>query len=369
MVRAGSIVEAIQQQIESGVLPVGHYVPSERALADDLGASRSAVRNALAELERLGWIDKQPNCRPRIKGSGRRNVHGSTPRADQIAVWMFPDFQDMGGLMLLQGIRGGLGAAGYDVLVGGSPSGSNDALAKAEHDFIRSLSESTNVAGAIVWNTGNPLFLEAYSRISDQVPFVFVDREPPETVQADVVAANHRRGARTAMRHLLDLGHRRIAMFTTSESASSITDRAEGYRDMLWEAGIEFRPEYLISMSTSKDVDIKAQVHKAMVALFSLPEPPTAIFAVNDGIAFNIQQIAGAMGLEVPRDFSLVGFDWLMRWHPSGGDLTTVSQPFEEIGRAAAECLLRRIRTGLDSYPRQVLLQTSLVVKSSTRKV
>jgi LacI family transcriptional regulator len=198
------------------------------------------------------------------------------------------------------------------------------------------------------------------------VPVVFIDREPPEPLRADVVSANNRRAARTAVKHLIDLGHRKIAMIVNSERVSSVEERIDGYLSVLRESKIAPRDEYVIRLDLASGPIQKTDAHDLVARIVGMPDPPTAIFAVNDQIAMYLMDGLTRKGVRVPEDLSIVGFDWLLRWLPNGGDLTTINQPFEAIGRAAAERLLERIRSKSGEPAREILLDAPLVARAST---
>jgi DNA-binding LacI/PurR family transcriptional regulator len=282
-------------------------------------------------------------------------------------VWIHPSLQELGAAMMLQGIRTAIGAHGFQLLVGCTPSLELETVHRSEAQFLRSLVNNRVIAGVIVWDTGSPVFAATYEALGQAgIPVVFIDREPTAAVGADVVATNNRRAARAAVQHLIDLGHRHIAMVINDDPASSVQDRVEGYCAALREAEIPFRSEDLIRLPAPAGQPVSLAHEAAITSLLRGQEPPTAMFCVNDQIALYVQQVAQRARIRVPEDLSLVGFDWLMRWLPSGGDLTTVAQPFEEIGRVAAERLLHRIESDASSIPRQILLDAQLIVRSTT---
>lgn len=338
-------------------------MPSERQLAQELGVSRFAVQAALRDLETQGWIERSPNCRPTISDLVGLDEPNARPKANTIAIWMIPDLQDLGGLMLLQGIRSALGQRGFHTLIGGTPTGTDAEVARAEAEFLRGAVENPVVAGVILWDTLgeelSPLLARAKSQ---RVPVLFVDRMP-SGVREDFVACNHRQGAIQAVRHLVELGHRRIAFVTNGECASSIQDRFDGFRSAILDAGLLWRPEYVVTAETLTDPD---NARRALTQLRALAEPPTALFAINDSLALRLDAAARQLGWHVPQELSIVGFDGLLRWMPSGGELTTVLQPFEEIGRTAATCLLERIRSEPSTCSRHILLEPRLVPNRST---
>jgi len=168
-------------------------------------------------------------------------------------------------------------------------------------------------------------------------------------------------GGRTATQHLINLGHRRIAIISGRQLPSPFTperDRYRGYLEALESAGLTPEPGFV----THGYFTVEGGAD-AMTSLLALPEPPTAVFAISDEMAFGALRALRRHGLQAGRDVSIVGFDG----HDMADllDLTTVVQPVEELGAQAARALLDRV---LDpsSEPRQVQLATKLVVRGSS---
>jgi DNA-binding LacI/PurR family transcriptional regulator len=361
-----SIEHEIRKMIYDRDLEIGNRLPSERWLSAEFGVSRLTIQTALRKLELQGLVRREPNRRPIVSVDKSTLGRMNGPLADQIAIWMLPDSQDIGGVMMIQGIQAEFGSENFRLLIGCPPSSRTEEVQEAELKFLNSLAHSPNVAGAIVWHNETPGCEEAYRRLlNGNVPLVFIDREPSEPMAADVVCTDHLRAAKSAVRHLIDLGHRRIAMVVASDRGSSVRDRIDGYRLALLGAGIEPNPSWLHSFCRDQGVDNSTRAQRTLTQVLTGNDRPTAIFAVNDGVALQLQDAARLMHLRIPEHFSLMGFDWLMRMLPSGGDITTVSQPFDLIGRVAAQRLLSRIANPSDP-PRHVMFNAPLVIKHST---
>ena len=166
----------------------------------------------------------------------------------------------------------------------------------------------------------------------------------------------------TAVRHLVEIGHRRIAMIRTEDTDgtrwSSDVERVRGYRDALDQAGVRFRDDYLVS----RPFGTRAGVEGAE-ALLALPEPPTAVFAYSDEIAFGVLQHLHQRGLSAPRDLSVVGVDD----HPLSGlfGLTTVSQSVDIQAHRVGAVIIGLLRDG--HHGRQsVVYEPTLVRRTST---
>ena len=174
------------------------------------------------------------------------------------------------------------------------------------------------------------------------------------------VSAAHTSGADQAMRHLLELGHRRIAQITGPRGWVATEDRRRGYQAALAAAGI--LPDSALEVDSIPEIE---PGRAAAESLLDLREPPTAIFAFNDNIAIGAVQAARARGLSVPRDLSIVGFDDIEHTTIVTPQLTTVRQPLAEMGRMAVSILVRLLEKQRSETLR-VELATRLVVREST---
>lgn len=194
------------------------------------------------------------------------------------------------------------------------------------------------------------------------------------------VGADNRIGAYQAVQHLISLGHQRIAHIKGPASYQCSQERYQGYCQALTEAGLHPDPTLVVQ----GDFEVPSG-HAAAHILFSRSERPTAIFSANDHMAWGVLEVAEDMRLRVPEDVALVGFDDMATSAHKRPPLTTVSQPFHQMGLRAAELLLgllespRRIPLypGTPSYlrssflpsastgPMRILLETNLVVRES----
>ncbi len=366
--KQSSVVKEIRNRILIGELPHGGRLPSERALAEEFGASRTAVQAALKELESIGIVSRQANCRPVVVAQPHRQIVDRRSAADQIAIWMLPETQDLGGAMMLSGMRSAFSQENYSLLISSPSAYDTNSMRRGESQFFSAVKENPRVAGVITWDTGNPECRALYEELEKlEMPLVFVDRMPDFPIRADLVAANNRKASRHAIRYLIDLGHRSIAMVVGNDRASSVADRIDGYRLALRDHDIDLPFQSPIHLNTH-DKEVEASADKVVEQLVSGSQPATAVFAVNDRVAFYLMEAAKRKGISIPGQFSLIGFDWLARWIPSGGDLTTLAQPFEEIGRAAAQRVLDRILQP-KATPRDILFDAELVVKNSTARL
>ena len=190
--------------------------------------------------------------------------------------------------------------------------------------------------------------------------FVVVDPRKRIDERVPTVSAAHSSGADQATRHLLDLGHRRIAAITGPRGWMATEERQRGYHAALAAAGVLPDPQLVVA----SNFDIEGG-RRAAAALLELDDPPTAIFAFNDPLAIGAMQAAQARDLRVPADLSIVGFDDTAEAELVTPALTTVRQPLAEMGRMAVSLLTRL----LENRPFEALhveLATQLIVRGST---
>ncbi|MEU6711242.1 LacI family DNA-binding transcriptional regulator [Nonomuraea sp. NPDC046802] len=188
------------------------------------------------------------------------------------------------------------------------------------------------------------------------IPFVTVDprRKPPR--ELPVVVSANLAGARAATDHLIGLGHERIAIVTGRPGVPCAAERLTGYRQAMASAGLRVDPRWEVCGYFQKDSALRATQ-----ALFAaLPNPPTAVFACSDAMAVGVYQALAERGRRVPDDVSVVGYDDSWAAAHLTPVLTTVRQPWPELGAAALAALL------VDEPPARTELPTTLVVRSST---
>jgi LacI family transcriptional regulator len=157
------------------------------------------------------------------------------------------------------------------------------------------------------------------------------------------------RGAFEATRYLLDRGHRRIAHLRGDQRYASAQARAAGYRRALTAAGLAADPELI-----QGDEWTPLAVDPIVSRLLGLPEPPTAIFAANDSLAFRAIEVLRAAGRRVPDDVAVVGFDDIPLAREMVPPLTTVRIPLADLGRRAARRLLDILGQDADSTAESV---------------
>ena len=188
------------------------------------------------------------------------------------------------------------------------------------------------------------------------MPFAVVaggDEEPGPFFRADDVA-----GVRQAMSHLWELGHRRIAHFAGRMTVFDARARLGAYRGFLAERGVEVPEGYILNGGFVREAG------RLLPDLMNLPQPPTAVFCANDEMAIGAMFEARKLGIRVPAQLSVVGFD---DTHPAEGfdpPITSVRQPIQEMTQAAFLEVLRQIEGHAASQGQ--VFPTDLVIRAST---
>ncbi|MGW2467834.1 LacI family DNA-binding transcriptional regulator [Streptomyces bauhiniae] len=196
---------------------------------------------------------------------------------------------------------------------------------------------------------------------SRSVPFVVMDPAGDPGADVPSVGATNWQGGLAATRHLIDLGHTRIGAIGGPSRMMCARARLDGYRSALETAGLPADPALI------REGDFHHESgHRLGLDLLGRPDRPTAVFAGNDLQALGLYEAARELGLRVPEDVSVVGFDDLpvARW--VGPPLTTVRQPLTEMAEAAARLVLELGRGERERTATRLELATSLVVRSST---
>ncbi|MEA2495477.1 MAG: LacI family transcriptional regulator, partial [Thermoleophilaceae bacterium] len=176
----------------------------------------------------------------------------------------------------------------------------------------------------------------------------------------DKVSSDNPSGGARVADHLLDLGHRRLALLEGPRHISTGRERAAGFIKALKKRGVDQDDSLHVSGDFSHEFGFRA-----MSELLTRKNPPTGVFCVNDAIAFGAIDAARAAGVAVPGQLSIVGYDDVEMSSWKAFELTTVRQPTAEMARLGVAALLERTKAPNRSY-RHVRIQSELVVRQST---
>jgi LacI family transcriptional regulator len=263
---------------------------------------------------------------------------------------LHPFFQEV-----LVGLQHGAGERGYDLLLfatdepGSGFGGRHSYARRAGHHGV----------GGVVAMGFDRSHPEMRKLIAAGIPCIAVDSDLGGP-RCGFVMSENREGAAQAVAHLRELGHERIATIAGPLGTRPGADRLAGYREMLERLGIEVREEYV------REGDFYDESgYEATKQLLALEAPPTAIFAASDLMAAGALRAAHELGVRVPDELAVVGFDDIALAALIQPALTTVRQDMEALGRAAAEGLIRMIEDA-DAPPVQAYVPPRLVVRASS---
>jgi DNA-binding LacI/PurR family transcriptional regulator len=381
----------LRQRILDGHYPAGSWLPAERTLAVEY--SRSAIRIALRRLEEDRLIVREPGRRPWVQGgsedapdpdgsdapSGSGTLtfsDGQSGSRTPVAISMKPAVGTIlavlpqnlvypAAVAILHGVNAVLRSKNAPFRVQFLDVAGENQSNAADLE-IAALESALNegVDGVILWNSAEAESMPLLRQLREAgIPVVFVDRYPTN-FPCDYVGVDNQSAVSEAIGYLYRLGHRRIAHLTADVPNTAVRERLAAYRDALAAFGITPRPEWIWLETYGSDI------RRAVDHFFSIAERPTALFAINDSVAHHFIAIAEAVGKRVPDDLSVIGFDDLERHSPRPALLTTLHQPFENIGRRAMEILLRRIAEPESmSAAEHILFQAPLIVRSTCKAV
>lgn len=259
---------------------------------------------------------------------------------------------------ILQGVLAAATEAGVTVAISARPRHERSANVGATSSWVRSLVRSGRRAVIDVVDDVRRGDLSGLSRA--RLPLVVIDPLNLPRRQVTSVGATNFAGGLAATEHLLALGHQRIAYLGAEEGTTFNQARLHGYRAAMEAAGLEIPKGYVRSGSTFYEDGVAAGV-----ALFDLPDRPTAVFAATDEIAAGVVEAARLHGLRVPADVSVLGFDDTEVARLLSPPLTTIRQPLHEMGQVALRAALR-LADGETLESHHVELATELIVRSST---
>jgi len=300
--------------------------------------AESTRLRVLAAIERLAYVPHR----------GARSL--ITRKTETVGV-VLPDVYGEFFSELIRGIDQTARGSRYHVLVSGSHS--DPAELEAVLHALRG-----RVDGLIVMSPDvNALALLA--RTGRALPIVLLNCGE-DCRGFDAIDVDNHGGALSLVRHLLGLGHRRIALIGGPPGNLDARERARGWRDALSEAGLAASPELVLPGDFRE-----ASGHEAGLRLARLSPRPTAVFAANDAMAVGCLSALREVGLRVPEDVALGGFDDVPIARYLSPPLTSVRVPIARLGSRAIERLLARLADGGDARLRREVVHTELAVRRS----
>lgn len=355
------ITHYLRDKIEKKELRPGDRLPTEMELAEKFGVSRITSKRALEELRAEGLIYRVRGkgsfvTEPRIEESPADDASESMDYS-KVIVMMIPFSLSNGGVMnIILGASGVAEEKGYILDIKYSK---NDL--EEERKLLESLYER-GVGGIIFYPIADGRNLEVMNMLSmNNYPVVSIDRYF-ESLPISCVVSDNMRGEYEATKYLLELGHRNIAFITAArlEDATSVRNRYFGYCRALKEYGLEVRPELV------KNGGLYEQEQEILAKM--LENGATAICCVNDYVAVSVLKHLRDMGVKVPEQVSVIGYDNLDFCELAYVPLASVEQDLVQIGERAARYIVDCIESGSYEYRREIV-PVKLVPRKSCRRL
>jgi DNA-binding LacI/PurR family transcriptional regulator len=339
-------------RIRRGEFPPGSLLPSENQICEQYGVSVTTARRSFLELVKEGVVRRKagvgtmvaPRIRPvRIAFISIDYTGDAWRHIPSVIGEMFAGIGEHAwrrdAVLEIVGVEDGQ-AAGY----------------------LRGLAESHSADGVLL-RAANDIS-EEHLEILEQagMPYVVIKRHIPGR-NMNCVISDDVTGARMATSHLLELGHRRIGFVCGKPHLMLNRERLTGYREALMEFGVEF-DEHLVRQEQHFTMEMG---YRAVRSILELATPPSAVFVASDTMAIGGYEAVWDLGLRVPEDVAIVGYDDIQAAAALQPPLTTVRTSYYDFGRLATQLLLDLIE-GREVAPQRRLIHPVLVVRGSTQQ-
>lgn len=301
--------------------------------------TRERIQKAMTKL------DFQPNrVAQRLRASNGRS---------KLLGLIIPDIQNQFYSNIVRGIEDVTYGNDYAVILCNSDENPN------KERFYLEVLKSESVDG-IILPPIHQFDEEIESFIELGIPIVCVDRKLMRK-KVDTVVIGNEKGGYDAVKHLIELGHKKIAILTSSLQFSSFNERQMGYERALKENGIEVDKRLIKEGDPRSSETARALTDE----LLNLDTPPTAIFATNNLMTLGVLKALSKLNLKIPDDISIIGFDDLPWAEAISPPLTTVRQPAYEMGKKAAELFFKRVEDS-SREPEEIVMDPKLIIRGST---
>ena len=348
------IEEELKALILEDKIKPGEKMPSENVLTKQYGVSRQTVRKAISNLINEGYVYA-------VQGSGTYCSDASRFKKDSkdIAVvmtylsdYIFPK--------VISGIDSVLSENGYSIVL----KNTNNSRTR-EIKCLEELIEK-NIDGIIIEPSKSNVFCKhknLYDKLDKYgIPYIFIQGAYSVMEDKTHVLMDDEKGAYLLTKYLIDLGHRSILGVFKSDDVQG-QNRHKGYAKALADAGISYDPEKVIWFYTE---DRAVHPYVNLQNMIREGKEIDAIVAYNDQLAYHLVKAIEEMGLRVPEDISVTGYDN----SPTTGNpelrLTTITHPQQELGKIAAQMLLKMIRG--EEVDKRVIIEPELIIGNSCKE-
>lgn len=324
-------IQEVAKQARVSVATVSRVLNGQKTVS---AKTRKKVEEAIKKL----------NYKPSMLG---RNLRNSESR---LLLILIPTISNPFYLEIIKGIETIAISQNYNILLcetDSNPEKENiyfDLVRKKMADGIISMDPAVNIGTLKKLSEKHAIIQCSEYEEGSGIPYVTIDNEE----------ASYR-----AVKHLIQIGHKKIALMNSDEKYLYARQRKMGYKRALEESGISLNKEYIIH---TQHLGFENGQH-AMKKILNLPNRPTAVFAVSDLLAIGALKEINAFGLHVPKDIAVVGFDKIDFSNMTNPTLTTIAQPMHKMGTVAVKMLINKIK---GEEVESIILDHELVVREST---
>ena len=351
------LMEDLKEKILSGEIRTGDKLPSENELSMQYQVSRQTVRKALSIMENAGYIYAEHGrgtfCSELVRHS--KNSKNIAVITTYLSDYIFP--------RVIQGIDSVLTREGYSIILKNTRN-SRSQEARCLEELLQK-----DIDGIIIEPSKSQIYckhIHLYQKLEEYgIPYVFIQgyfdqlRDRPHILMDDC------KGGYMITRYLIETGHKNIVGVFKSDDIQG-QNRHKGYAMALQEAGITYDPDKIIWFYTE---DRAIHPYESIKKMAKMHFPMDSIVCYNDQIAMKVIQALTDVGLKVPEDISVTGYDNSYMANSGGFNLTTIVHPQEKLGEMAAELLLKLIQNG-DEFKteRNILIEPEIVIGNSCKK-
>lgn len=359
--------QEVRQKILDGRWRPGQQLPSERELEETYKISRLTINKSLNQLADEGLLIRHRGKGTFVAqaGQSRHDLPTGVPAGDRkiTILYLSPGRNGIPANPVRWGVLEGLHQQ-LDPL-GVSPAVDFYHSPEQYEAAVRRLPDISSAA--VLWNEPslNPRVLDSLRK--RKFPFVLLDSYP-KNADVDFVVGDNAAGGRMMVEHLVSLGHRRIVYVTIPVIRTSTRDRQAGFLQGAIEANLEISNASVVVLRGQTEEDFPADIPRVLEEILRRPAPPTAICFSNDILALQAIRHLGEQGIRVPDEISIMGYDNIDLGEYSAVPLTTVGQHWMEMGRSAADVLLRKLHGPPPRRHQQIFIPPTLVVRKSTEK-
>jgi len=355
LLKSKELEERIAELILKEKLQAGDPILSENKLARKYKISRVTVRRAILELVNKNVLFTERGKGTFIANPYNLNKNDNQPILTKTIGLIIPTINVSYFSDIARGVEDVGNKKEYHTIFCNS-----DSKLEKEEAYMKQL-HTKKIEGLIISPTRYSYKNRYWKRlIRSRIPFVIVDALV-NGLDADCVLTDDVNGSYKAVKHLISLGHRRIGHIRGTRNVSTAEDRMKGYKKAILDSDLVFDEDLIHGNNFSKS----RYGYLAMEKFLKMSQRPTAIFTANDTLALGAYEAIIKAGLRVPEDIALVGYADLTESRRMDIPLTTVYQPGYEMGKAACERLIEKIKNKKHGETKKIVLKTKLIIRRS----